>query len=88
MLFRSFGAPSLLEQTITIRAKLRANLEAAGRDPAQFSIWARASETIDARVIAGYREAGFEHLALRPPDALAGDARIDWLDQVAEWAKG
>ena len=34
------------------------------------------------------REAGFEHLALRPPDALAGDARIDWLDQVAEWAKG
>ena len=24
--------------------------------------------------------------SLRPPDALEGDARIDWLDQVAQWA--
>ena len=81
-----FGAPSQIAQTIEIRGKLRANLEREGRDPARFSIWARASETIDAAIIARYREAGFEHLALRPPDALEGDARIDWLDQVAQWA--
>ncbi len=81
-----FGAPSTLEQTLAIRVKLLANLETEGRDPSKFSIWARASETIDAAVIARYREAGFEHLALRPPDALEGEARIDWLDRVAEWA--
>lgn len=82
-----FGAPSPLEQTIAVREQLHNNLRAEGRDPAQFTIWARAAESIDASVLARYRDAGFEHVVLRPPDALTGMDRIDWLDQVMEWAK-
>jgi probable F420-dependent oxidoreductase len=81
-----FGPPSPIEQTLAVREALLRNLAAAGRDPSQFSIWARASETIDAAVIGRYRDAGFKHLALRPPDALTGEPRMAWLDQVAEWA--
>jgi probable F420-dependent oxidoreductase len=81
-----FGPPSRLEETVAVREQLLRNLDEAGRDAAPFCIWARAAESIDAAVLARYRDAGFAHLALRPPDALLGAARIDWLDQVAQWA--
>ena len=81
-----FGPPCLIDETLALRSQLDHELLAAGRDPAQFDIWARAVEAMGPDIIARYRDAGFKHLAIRPPDALAGAARLDWMDQVAAWA--
>ena len=58
------------------------------RAAAQCDIWARAAEPMGAEIIARYRDAGFKHLAIRPPDGMGGAARLEWLDQAAAWAAG
>ena len=83
-----FGPPCQIDETLALRAQLEAELMTAGRDPAQFDIWARAAEPMGADIIARYRDAGFKHLAIRPPDGMGGAARLEWLDQVAAWAAG
>ena len=80
-----YGPPSSFEDNVTFRASILAEVEKAGRNPADFAVWARANVPGDADLIARYRDAGFTQLGLRPPPDQELQGRLDWMEEVMRW---
>lgn len=83
-----YGPPETLAAAIESRRKVLSELDKAGRDPKSFSVWSRPDQPASAAVLAQYREAGFERLVIALPRSLTETAaRLDWLEQAAQWTK-
>jgi probable F420-dependent oxidoreductase len=89
-----YSPPCDLAAAIGYRDVLRRDLAAAGRDAADFQFWVRAPAVSDKadlrRVIAQYRESGFEHLVVQVPrDTDSGNGtRMAWLEMLAGLQEG
>lgn len=82
------GPPCGLEANIACRERLVRELQANGRDPQRFRLWVRSSEATTAELFRRYSDAGFEDLIVALPLSIdSREGRLEWLEQVAEWAR-
>ncbi len=83
-----YGPPETLSAAIESRRRVQEELDRAGRNAAAFSIWSRPAQPASAELLAQYRDAGFERLVIALPRSLTDPAaRLEWLEQAAQWTK-
>jgi len=82
-----YAPPIEIDGAVALRTELIRALDSAGRGVDRFPIWVRVPQPTSPEFMIKLRDAHFDRLVVQMPTTLGLSARLEWLEQIAEYRK-